>query len=101
MRGWGERRGGIGAQEREPPDITYHEAEYCNNTDGDCAGDIRTLETHWDTTTLSLTIYVDNGKMYKVRASAWNNKASVRGRQPHPPPRAADPDRRSAPWGPE
>ena len=55
-------------------DITYYDVAYCNETDGDCASGTWTVESHWDTTTLSYVVYGNDATKYKVRVRAANNR---------------------------
>ena len=58
-------------------EITYYEIAYCNNTDGDCASGSWSSNSHYDTSSLSMTIWsLDNGKSYKVRVRATNDQGA-------------------------
>ena len=54
--------------------ITSYEVAYCNNTDGDCAAGNWNTDYPSDVTNRTVTIYVTNGKTYKVRVRAENGR---------------------------
>ena len=65
------------APSKNHSDIQYYEIASCNNTDGDCTSGTWSTETHYDTDSLSLTIWsLDNGKAYKVRVRAHNHQGA-------------------------
>ncbi len=65
------------APSKNHSDIQNYEIAYCNNTDGDCTSGSWSTETHYDTESLSLTIWsLDNGKAYKVRVRAHNHQGA-------------------------